>query len=169
MKYSRSQTHKGESVYSSRASIWEDRSGWHLGTGQTLLGRAIFFWTYLAPWRLALALGLCLLLLCCAQSCLTLDTPWAVACQAPLSMGFSRQEYSSGLPFPPPGDLRDPGIKPMPPASPALQAYSLPQNHQGSPLGLWVSQTCLLWAFPYFPRVVLWLSAAFVSAKDHDV
>ena len=39
-------------------------------------------------------------------------TPWTVACQAPLSMGFSRQEYWSGLPFPSPGDLPDPGIKP---------------------------------------------------------
>ena len=46
-------------------------------------------------------------------------TPWSVACQAPLSMGSSRQEYWSGLPCPPPGDLPDPGIKPetlMPPA-----------------------------------------------------
>ena len=39
-------------------------------------------------------------------------TPWTVACQAPLSMGFSRQEYWSGLPFPPPEELLDPGIKP---------------------------------------------------------
>ena len=39
-------------------------------------------------------------------------TPWAVACQAPLSMGFSRREYWNGLPFPPPGDLPNPGIKP---------------------------------------------------------
>ena len=39
-------------------------------------------------------------------------TPWTVACQAPLSMGFSRQEWWSGLPFPSPGDLPDPGIKP---------------------------------------------------------
>ena len=45
------------------------------------------------------------------QSCLTLATPWTVACQTPLSMGFSRQEYWSGLPFPSPGDLPDPGIK----------------------------------------------------------
>ena len=44
-------------------------------------------------------------------------TPWAVACQAPLSMGFSRQEYWSGLPFPPPGDLLDPKIEPVSPAS----------------------------------------------------
>ena len=44
-------------------------------------------------------------------------TPWTVACQASLSMGFPKQEYWSGLPFPSPGDLPNPGIKP---ASPAL-------------------------------------------------
>ena len=43
-------------------------------------------------------------------------TPWTAACQAPLSMEFSRQEYWSGLPFPPPGDLPNPGIKPVSPA-----------------------------------------------------
>ena len=48
------------------------------------------------------------------QSCLTLRDP-----MAPLSMGFSRQEYWSGLPFPSPGDLPSPGIKPTSPASPA--------------------------------------------------
>ena len=42
--------------------------------------------------------------------------PWTVACQAPLSMGFSRQEYLSGLPFTLSGDLPDPGIEPMSPA-----------------------------------------------------
>ena len=47
-------------------------------------------------------------------------TPWTVAHQAPLSMGFSRQEYWSGLPFPPPGDFPDPGIKSTSPVSPAL-------------------------------------------------
>ena len=46
-------------------------------------------------------------------------TPWTVACQAPLSMGFSRQEYWSGLPYPPPGDLPNPRIEPRSPASPA--------------------------------------------------
>ena len=56
------------------------------------------------------------------QSCSTLWTPWTVAHQAPLSMGFSRQEYWSGLPFPSPGDLPNPGIKPR---SPALQADTL--------------------------------------------
>ena len=49
-------------------------------------------------------------------------TPWTVAYQAPLSMRFSRQEYWSGLPFPSPGDLPDPGIEP---GSPALQADAL--------------------------------------------
>ena len=53
-----------------------------------------------------------------------------VASQAPLSMGFSRQEYWSRLICPPPGDLPDPGIKPR---SPALQADSLPLSHWGSP------------------------------------
>ena len=57
-------------------------------------------------------------------------TPWTVAHQAPLSMGFSRQEYHNGLPFPPPGDLPNPGIKAE---SPALQADSLPLSHLGSP------------------------------------
>ena len=57
------------------------------------------------------------------ESCPTLATSWTVAHQAPLSMGFSRQEYRSGLPFPSPGDLPNPGIEPK---SPALQADSLP-------------------------------------------
>jgi len=59
--------------------------------------------------------------------------PRTVVHEAPLAMGFSQQEYWSGLSFPPPSDIPDPGIKPMPPASPALQADSLPLSHQGSP------------------------------------
>ena len=47
-------------------------------------------------------------------------TLWTVGHQAPLSMGFSRQVYQSGLPYPPPGDLPDPGIKPMSLMSPAF-------------------------------------------------
>ena len=58
-------------------------------------------------------------------------TPWTVAYQAPLTMGFSRQEYWSGLPFPSPGDFPDPGFDP---GSPALQADSLPSEPQGSPI-----------------------------------
>ena len=54
------------------------------------------------------------------QSCLTFATPWTVAHQAPLSMGFSREEYWSGLPFPTPGDLPDPGTEPTSLASFAL-------------------------------------------------
>ena len=58
--------------------------------------------------------------MCQSLSCVQLFANlWTVAFQAPLSMGFSRQEYWSGLPFPSPGDLPDPGIKP---GSPALQA-----------------------------------------------
>ena len=57
------------------------------------------------------------------QLCPTLATPGTVANQAPLSMGFSRQEYWSGLPFPSPGDLPNPGIEPK---SAALQADSFP-------------------------------------------
>ena len=49
--------------------------------------------------------------------CATLVTPWTVVCQAPLSMGFPRQEYWSRLPFPSPGDLPDPGIELKSPAS----------------------------------------------------
>ena len=53
-------------------------------------------------------------------------TPWTVAYQAPPSMRFSRQEYWSGVPFPSPGDLPDPGIEPMSLIAPALQMDSLP-------------------------------------------
>ena len=55
-------------------------------------------------------------------------TPWTVAYQAPPSTGFSRQEYWSGLPFPSPGDLPDPGIEPR---SPALRADALPSEPPG--------------------------------------
>ena len=62
-------------------------------------------------------------------SCVRLfATPWTVAYQAPLSMRFSRQEYWSGLPFPSPGDLPDPGIEP---GSSALQADALPSEPPG--------------------------------------
>ena len=58
-------------------------------------------------------------------------TPWTIAYQASPSMGFSRQECWSGLPFPSPGDLPDPGIEPR---SPALQADTLPSEPPGKPL-----------------------------------
>ena len=62
------------------------------------------------------------------------DSLWPVDHQAPPSMGFSRQEYGSGLPFPSPGDLPDPGIKPR---SPALQADTLTSVPPGKPLLKW--------------------------------
>ena len=62
------------------------------------------------------------------QPCLTLYDPMdCIACQAPPSMGFSRQGYWSGLPFPPPGDLPDPGTEP---GSPALLVDSLHLSHR---------------------------------------
>ena len=57
-------------------------------------------------------------------------TPWTVAHQAPASMEFSRQEYWSGLSFPSPGDLPDPGMEPQ---SPTLQADALPSEPPGNP------------------------------------
>ena len=65
-----------------------------------------------------------------AESCPTLVTPWTVAHPAPLSMGFSRQEYWSGFTFPSPGDLPNPGIEPGPPT---LQADTLPSEPPGKP------------------------------------
>ena len=67
-------------------------------------------------------------LLSCVRQFVTL---WTVARQAPLSMGFSRQEYWNWLPFPSPGDLPNPGIEL---GSPALQADSLPSEAPGNPM-----------------------------------
>ena len=100
-------------------------------------------------------------------------TPWTAACQAPLSMEFSRQEYWSGLPFPSPGDLTNPGTELPSPVSPTLQVDSLPPSRWGSPwtlntlvevsyedmypvslsnscrdsfsFGVWTYQLCVLW------------------------
>ena len=72
------------------------------------------------------------------NSSLSLETPWAVAIQAPLSMGLSRQECWSGLPFSPPGDLPHPGLEP---GSPALQADSLLTELPGDNLNINISKT----------------------------
>ena len=61
-------------------------------------------------------------------------TPWTVARQDPLSKGFSRQEYRSGLPFRPPGDLPDPGIEPASPESLALAGRFFTTEPPGMPL-----------------------------------
>ena len=73
----------------------------------------------------------------CFSCVRVLMTLWTITHQAPLSMGFSRQEYWSGLPCPPPGDLPDPGIESR---SPALQVDSLLSEPPGKPLTLQVSE-----------------------------
>ena len=60
-------------------------------------------------------------------------TPWTVAHQVPLFMGFFRQEYWSGLSFPPPGDLPNPGTKPVSPESPAMAGGSFTTEPPGKP------------------------------------
>ena len=101
-------------------------------------GSACFSWSAYVSWpyRYHLYFLACVLLGCLSflieygglvvKLCLTIVIPWTVACQAPLSIVFPRQEYRSELPFPSPGDLPDPGIEPM---SPALQTDSLPLSH----------------------------------------
>ena len=69
-------------------------------------------------------------------------TPWTIACQVPLFMEFSRQVYWSKLPFPSPGDVPDPGIKPVSPAYPALTADSLPLGQMGSQISSLCSLFC---------------------------
>ena len=76
-------------------------------------------------------------------------TLWTVACQAPQSMGFFRQEYWRGLPCPPSGPLPTPGIKPESPVSPALQADSFPAE----PSRNW-PRLALIWKTQFAGRVV---------------
>ena len=78
------------------------------------------------------------------QSCTTLCTPWTAACQAPLSMGFPRQEYWSGQPFPSPGDLPHPGITLQ---SRAVSLYR--QSQQGS----WEA-----WLKIVIPILIVWIN-----------
>ena len=85
---------------------------WGLGMGQILLSFQSTTYQVVVAYLIA-------------QSCPALVNSWTVARQAPLSLGFSRQEYWSGLPFPLVGDLPHPGIEP---GSPVLQADSLPSE-----------------------------------------
>ena len=75
---------------------------------------------------------MCVCVLSCFSRVRLFATLWTVAHQAPLSMGFSRQEYWSGLLCHPPGDLPIPGTETASPAAPDLQADSLLLNHWGS-------------------------------------
>ena len=86
-------------------------------------------------------------------------TPWTVAYQAPPSMGFSRQECWSGLPFSSPGDLPDPGIEP---GSPALQADALPSEPLGKPSHTFL-HLCPLSCKHYCPRFLLGLQLPWLS------
>ena len=79
-------------------------------------------------------------------------TPWTVAYQVPPSMGFSRQECWSGLPFPSPGDLPDPGIEPV---SPALQADALPSEPPGKPLRTHMHGSLLIKAVLFKPLILV--------------
>ena len=72
----------------------------------------------------------------CMHACSVMSdsaTQWTVACQAPLSRGFFRQEYWNGLPFPSPGDHPDPGIEPMSPAAPVLAGGFFTTQPPGKP------------------------------------
>ena len=82
----------------------------------------------------------------CVQLCVT---PWTVACQSPLSMGFSRQEYQSGLLFPSPGDLPNQGIEPRCLMSPALAGRFFTTTATGEALPLHVSLTQLQARWPH--------------------
>ena len=112
-----------------------------------------------------------------------LETLWTVAHQAPPSMGFSRQEYWSGLPFPPPGDPPHPGIEPR---SPILQADSLPSEPPRKPFysysyvnvyttehkefASWTHQRLLVWSFPLRVLIItspLWGHQNWMSAGRH--
>ena len=80
-------------------------------------------------------------------------TSWTVTHEAPLFVGFSRQEYQSGLPFPFPGDLPNSGIEPTSPESPVLQEDSLPLSHRESPEeGTILSHSQSAWIKPASPR-----------------
>ena len=85
-------------------------------------------------------------------SCVRLSaTTWTVAYKVSPSMGFSRQEYWSGLPFPTPGDLLDPGIEL---GSPTWQADALPSEPPGKPIVLIKGIT--LWIIPWTERRAWW-------------
>ena len=91
----------------------------------------------------------CVLVVYSLSSVQLFTTPWTVALQAPLPMGFCRQEYWNWLPFPHPGDLPSPGIKPV---SPALQADSLLLNYQVSPSRPRACASGSFWTYAKIPH-----------------
>ena len=122
--------------------------GWYLNIG----GNVIIYVSLLVPQ--AKLSGSSLHCVCCS-----VVSPWTTVHQAPLFMGFSRQEYWSEEAFPCPGDLRNPGIKPT---SLALQAYSLPSEPPGK-LILFIIFSFIwspvMWIFLFpLPVPLLWTS-----------
>ena len=114
------------------------------------------WWTYLVPWLWWWYIMLCACSF--ASVCLTLCA--LVACQAPLPMRFSRQEYWSGLPCPSPGDLLDPGFEPTCPVAPALQADFSPLSHwemiwyyvlcMNMPISIKTYALCTVFSYPLY-------------------
>ena len=92
---------------------------------------------------------MCVCVLSCFSHVRLFATPCTAARQAPLFMGFSRQEHWSGLPCAPPGDLPDPRINPAYPAAPTSQVDSLPLSHQGSPRRTTYTRNCVPKNFPH--------------------
>ena len=106
-------------------------------------------------------------------------TPWTITCQVPLSMGFSRQEYWSGLPYPPPGDF--PNLR-KEPRSPTLQVDSLPSEPPGKPKNTgvgslsfsrgssqprnWIKVSCIAGGF--FTNWVIWEVLPVLKHKEQD-
>ena len=123
---------------------------WALSIGSTVLATGPPGMSHMifALWFFFFEFCICVVQVhCCVR---LFVTPWTVAHQAPLSMGFPRQEYWSGLPCPPPGDLPNPGIRPV---CPALQADSLLIGHWGSlhqPLHLYTTPS-------YIDLTLFWL------------
>ena len=121
-------------------------------------------WRFLKKIKNKTTLCVCVCVCVCISYSVVSDsvTSWTVACQAPLSIEFSRQEYWNGLPFPSPGDLPDPRIEPW---SPVLQANSLPSEPPGKSricpqcgrpgFNPWVGKT--LWRRERLPTPVFWL------------
>ena len=107
--------------------VGSPKSGCQHGQMKALFWIADFLYPHMTAWPIVHAC-----MLSCFSRIWLFATLWTVACQAPLSMGFSRQEYWSVLPCPPPGDLPDPGIEPAS-MSPALRVDSYPLSHLGSP------------------------------------
>ena len=98
----------------------------------------------------------------------TLSDPMDCTCQAPLSMGFSRQEYWSGLPFPSPGDLPDPGIKPASLKSPTLAGGFFTTTHLGSTFRILFHTSFIVlffsFRFLHFYSLYLYLSCSCFKA-----